>query len=211
MSRARSSTRNQDTKPRTAPSLRRLLTEVRGCQICRAALPFAPNPILTVHPAARLLIAGQAPGKKAHTSNSPWNDPSGDTLREWLGIDRAVFYDARRVALLPMGFCYPGRGQHGDLPPRAECAAHWHTRLLAAMPNIRTTVVIGAYAQRYHLGVEASAGVTDTVRRWREYAPRHLPLPHPSPRNRIWLRRNEWFAEDLLPKLRAAVARALAD
>lgn len=202
--------RPEDGEPRRgAAALKRLLTEIRGCQICRASLPVAPRPILMAHPEARLLIAGQAPGSRAHATQSPWNDASGDTLREWLGIDHRVFYDARQVAMVPMGFCYPGRGKHGDLPPRPECAAHWHARLLAGLSGIRTTIVIGAYAQHYHLNTEKSDSVTDTVRRWRDYAPRHVPLPHPSPRNRIWLRRNSWFAAELLPALREIVARAL--
>jgi uracil-DNA glycosylase len=173
-------------------------------------LPLGPRPVLQAHPAARLLIAGQAPGRKVHESGVPFDDASGDRLREWLGIDKSVFYDPARVAILPMGFCYPGTGTSGDLPPRAECAPAWRNRLLAAMPKIELTLAIGQYAQAWHLGAARQATLTETVRHWRECGPGLLPMPHPSPRNNIWLKRNPWFAAELLPALRARVASILA-
>ena len=185
-----------------------LLGKVRGCTICAADLPLGPRPVLQLHPAARVLIAGQAPGRKVHESGMPFADPSGDRLREWLGLSPEVFYDPRRVAILPMGFCYPGTGKSGDLPPRPECASAWRMPLLQRLKKLQLTLVIGQYAQAYHLPQAANA-VTATVQAWREYWPAIVPLPHPSPRNNLWLRRNPWFERELLPQLRARVAAAL--
>jgi uracil-DNA glycosylase len=182
-----------------------LLESIAACRICAAHLPQGPRPIVSAHPGARLLIAGQAPGTRVHASGIPWDDPSGDRLREWLGLDRAVFYQAKKVALVPMGFCYPGRGRSGDNPPRLECAREWHPRLLPRLRQVRLTVVIGQFAQRYHLGREAP--VTETVAAWRGFLPTHIPLPHPSPRNNLWLRRNPWFERELLPELRRRVGQ----
>lgn len=176
-----------------------LLARVRACTLCAAYLPAGPRPVLQVHGAARILIASQAPGRRVHGTGVPFDDASGDTLRAWLGVDRATFYDARRFAILPMGFCYPGNGRSGDLPPRPECAPAWRERLLAHLPRVELTLVIGAYAQRWHLDEPRS--VTAAVRDWRRRRPRVLPLPHPSPRNRAWLRNNPWLEEEVLPAL----------
>ena len=165
---------------------------------------------MQVHPAARILVVGQAPGIKVHASGIPFDDASGDRLRTWMGIDHTVFYDPLQVALVPMGFCYPGTGTSGDLPPRPECAPRWREQVLSHMPHIALTLVIGQYAQAWHLPHSEDASVTATVRRWQDYAPGVIPLPHPSPRNNIWLKRNPWFGELLLPDLQQRVARALA-
>jgi uracil-DNA glycosylase len=163
-----------------------------------------------MHPSARLLIAGQAPGRRAHERGVPFDDPSGVRLRDWLGIDRATFYDASQIAILPMGFCFPGTGKGGDLPPRAECAPAWRERLLASLPHLELTLVIGRYAHQWHLGDRQSATVTETVANWRMFWPGSLPLPHPSPRNVRWLRQNAWFEKDVLPVLARRVERILS-
>ena len=195
-------------------SLDALLAEVRRCRLCEEHLPLGPRPILRAEAGARVLIVGQAPGTRVHATGIPWNDPSGDRLRDWLGVERATFYDASRFAIIPAGLCYPGRGRSGDLPPRAECAPTWHPRLLALLPTIELTLLIGQYAQAYYLGERRKGTLTATVRAWREYLPAYLPLPHPSPRNQLWLKRNRWFAEEVLPPLReriCAMTRASAD
>lgn len=195
----------------TAPDdLEPLLGEVRRCALCAADLPLGPRPIVQIGRGARVLIASQAPGRRAHLSGVPFDDRSGVILRAWLGLDRAVFYDAERVAILPTGLCYPGKGSGGDLPPRPECAPHWHARLLAAMPRIRLMVVIGRHAQSHHLGPRAKPTLTATVRAFADYLPDLFPLPHPSPRNGPWLVANPWFKRDVLPALRTEIARALA-
>ena len=158
---------------------------------------------------ARILIASQAPGRKVHETGIPFNDVSGDRLREWLGVTREEFYDGRRVAIVPMGLCYPGTGKAGDLPPRPECAPAWRAQLLARLKKLQLTLVIGQYALRYHLPDERGA-LTDTVRAWQKYWPRTVPLPHPSPRNQLWLKRNPWFERDMLPAIRKRVRRVLA-
>ncbi len=186
-----------------------LLTEIRGCTHCAGKLPFAPKPILNFESAARILIAGQAPGVKAHDSATPWNDASGERLRQWLGIERDRFYDPTLVAIVPMGFCYPGKGRAGDLPPREECAALWQEKIHAQLRKIRLRIVIGEYAQAHYLP-ERGANLTETVQSWRLRPPGTLALPHPSPRNNLWLKRNPWFEEELLPHVRAEVQRALA-
>jgi uracil-DNA glycosylase len=187
----------------------RLLREVRACTLCRAQLPFGPRPVFQFHPQAQILIAGQAPGRKVHERGVPFLDASGDRLRDWLGIDAAVFYDPQRIALLPMGFCYPGSGQSGDLAPRPECAATWRARLLGRLVNLRLTLAVGRYALAWHLGNASRPTLTETVRAWREYGPQLVPLPHPSPRNNVWLKRNPWFERDLLPELRGRVRQVL--
>jgi uracil-DNA glycosylase len=186
----------------------RLLEEVRACTVCTAHLPLGPRPVLQMHPDARVLIVGQAPGRRVHQSGLPFNDPSGDRLRDWLGVTRDVFYDERRIALLPMGFCYPGTGESGDLPPRPECARLWRARLLAELKRLELTIVLGQYAQAYHFP-QANGSLTDLVRRWRDSWPSAVPLPHPSPRNNRWLQRNPWFEAQLLGPLRARVAEIL--
>jgi uracil-DNA glycosylase len=189
--------------------LDRLLAEVAACAVCAPHLPLGPHPILQVSSGARLLIAGQAPGRTVHQRGVPFDDRAGDALRAWLGLDRAIFYDPERVAILPIGFCYPGRGRGGDLPPRPECAPLWQARLLAQMPSLRLTLLLGRHAQRHHLGGRCKPSLTETVRSFRDYLPAHFPLPHPSPRNRPWLQRHPWFGQQVLPALRAEVARAL--
>lgn len=190
-------------------SVTSLLGEVRGCTICSAHLPCGPRPILQLHPDARILVAGQAPGRKVHESGVPFADASGDRLLAWLGLSPEIFYDPKCVAILPMGFCFPGTGKSGDAPPRPECAPAWREELLRHLRNLQLTLVIGRYAQAYHLP-DAGASVTSIVQSWPEHWPRMVPLPHPSPRNNMWLRRNPWFEEDLLPLLRARVAEVLA-
>ena len=185
-----------------------LIDEVRACTLCSPHLPHGPRPVVQCHPEARLLIAGQAPGRKVHESGKPFDDASGERLREWMGVSRDVFYDPKRVAILPMGFCYPGTGKTGDLPPRPECAPAWRERLLWILRNLELTLVIGQYAQAYHLA-DARSLLTENVRAWREYWPGTVPLPHPSPRNNIWLRRNPWFEAELLPVLRKRIAAVL--
>lgn len=179
-----------------------LLSEVRACRICADKLVHEPRPVLRASPTARLLIVGQAPGRKVHETGIPWNDPSGDLLREWLQLSREQFYDESRIAIIPTGLCYPGTEKGSDLPPRPECAPHWHPRLRAALPAVQLTLLIGQYAQRYYLGDRCKKKLTDTVAAWREYIPDYLPLPHPSPRNRLWLKKNPWFEQDILPVLR---------
>lgn len=185
-----------------------LLSEVRRCTICSEHLPLGPRPILQLHPHARILVAGQAPGRKVHESGVPFADASGDRLREWLGVTPEVFYNPKQVAILPMGFCFPGTGKAGDLPPRPECAPAWREKLLHQLKNLKLTLVVGQYAQAYHLS-NAGESVTSTVQSWRRHWPDIVPLPHPSPRNNIWLRRNPWFEKELLPLLRARVAKVL--
>ena len=187
-----------------------LLREVRACTLCREQLPLGPRPVFQFHPRARILIAGQAPGRKVHERGVPFQDASGDRLRDWLGIDARVFYDPQCIALLPMGFCYPGTGASGDLPPRPECAAAWRAKLLARLVDVRLTLAVGRYALAWHLGDSARPTLTETVLAWREHWPRLLPLPHPSPRNNIWLKRNPWFERELLPELRGHVRQLLA-
>lgn len=184
-------------------ALAALLREVRACRVCAADLPRGPRPVLRAKASARLLIIGQAPGTKVHESGIPWNDRSGDRLRDWLQLDREVFYDEKRVAIMPMGFCYPGVDANGgDRPPRRECAPLWHARVLHRLPHIELTLLVGGYAQKYYLGDGCAATVTEAVRRWRSHADRFIPLPHPSWRNTGWLKRNPWFEAELLPELR---------
>lgn len=189
-------------------SLASLLTEVRACTLCAAQLPHGPRPVVQAHAAARILIVGQAPGRKVHETGIPFNDASGERLRDWLGISREVFYDAKQIALVPMGFCFPGTGRSGDLPPRAECAPRWHAPLLSHLKNLRLTLAVGQYAQAHYLPGDA-VSLTEAVLAWRKDWPRRLALPHPSPRNNLWLKRNPWFERELLPELRARVAEVL--
>jgi uracil-DNA glycosylase len=198
-----------------------LRRDIAHCRICRDAplrgiedrLPHEPRPVAVISGRARILIAGQAPGLRVHDSGLPFNDASGDRLRQWLGVDRAAFYDRDRFAILPMGFCFPGYDAKGsDLPPRRECAPVWRRRTLAAMPQIELVLAVGGYAQAYHLGPQRKPGMTDTVKNWRHYLFANagmpvLPLPHPSWRNSGWLKKNPWFEDELLPVLRAAVDR----
>jgi uracil-DNA glycosylase len=185
-----------------------LLDEVRRCSLCAPHLPHGPRPVLQLHPHARILVASQAPGRKVHASGVPFDDASGDRLRAWLGISRDIFYAPRHVAILPMGFCFPGTGHSGDLPPRSECAPAWREQLLLRLKNLQLTLVIGQYALAYHLP-GTGGSVTRAVQSWRTHWPAVIPLPHPSPRNNLWLKRNPWFEEELLPRLRDRVAQVL--
>jgi uracil-DNA glycosylase family 4 len=186
-----------------------LIEQVSKCVICEPHLPLGARPVIQFNPNARILIAGQAPGIKVHETGVPFNDASGNRLREWLGLTRDEFYDANNIAILPMGFCYPGRGKSGDLPPRKECAPAWREQLLAALPNIELTIVLGKYAQAYHLPETKKMPLTELVKSWREYWPNYLVLPHPSPRNNIWLKKNQWFEQDVLPELGKRIAAIL--
>lgn len=188
-----------------------LLTEIRNCRVCAEALPHTPRPIVRLGPDARVLIVGQAPGTRVHATGIPWNDPSGDRLRDWMGLDRDAFYDSGRIAIAPMGLCFPGLDARGaDLPPRRECAPLWQQRIAEALPAIRLTLLIGQYAQRFHLGAAAKGGVTATVQRWRDLPPHVLPLPHPSWRNTGWLKRHPWFEAELVPELRRRLVAAFS-
>lgn len=182
-----------------------LLAQIRACRHCEAQLPLGPRPVVRANAAARLLIVGQAPGTKVHASGVPWNDPSGDRLRQWLQLDRDDFYDENQIAIVPMGFCYPGRGKSGDLPPPPDCAPLWHEALLARLPALELVLLVGSYAQNYYLG-RSRESMTERVRRWRDFGPRYFPMPHPSPRNNLWLRRNPWFEEVAVPELRRRLA-----
>ncbi|HOZ46633.1 MAG TPA: uracil-DNA glycosylase family protein [Candidatus Hydrogenedentes bacterium] len=194
----------------TPRALDALLAEVRACRQCADVLPLGPRPVVRGRASARILIVGQAPGTKVHETGIPWNDPSGDRLRKWLHLDRERFYDESRIAIIPMGYCYPGRNARGgDLPPRPECARLWLDRLRALLPRIELTLLVGGYAQRHYLGARAGASLTETVRAWREYAPAYFPLPHPSFRNLDWMKRNPWFEREVVPALREAAERIL--
>lgn len=188
-------------------SLKVLLPQVLDCTLCTRSLPLGPRPVLQIHTSARILIAGQAPGRRVHESGVPFDDVSGDRLRDWLRVDREAFYNPRNFAILPMGFCYPGTGKSGDLPPRPECAPAWREALLSTLKQVELTLVLGQYAQAYHLGADAGS-VTELVQDWKGYWPTRLPLPHPSPRNQLWVSRNPWFVKEVLPALRRRV-RAL--
>ncbi|MEM8499431.1 MAG: uracil-DNA glycosylase family protein [Pseudomonadota bacterium] len=189
---------------------KKLLTDIRQCTICKPALEHGVRPVLQFHPSAKILIAGQAPGRKVHDTGVPFDDASGKRLREWLGIDEAVFYDERKVAILPMGFCYPGTGKSGDLPPRKECAEAWRTSLMQRFDHLHLTLVIGHYAMAWHMP-SAKGSLTDIVADWQRHLPELLPLPHPSPRNNIWLKKNAWFVEKTIPALQSQVRAALSD
>ncbi len=190
-------------------SLPQLLKEVQACRICAASLPLGPRPVLRASTTAQLLIVGQAPGSKVHASGVPWDDRSGARLREWTGLSEAEFYDAAKVAILPMGFCYPGAGASGDNPPRPECAPHWHDKLLAYLPRPRLTLLVGQYAQRYYLRARRKGSLTKTVQAFAQYTPDFIPLPHPSWRSTLWLRNNPWFARDVIPALQEAVRQSI--
>lgn len=190
-----------------ARALDALVTEIRACRLCD--LPHEPNPVVWVHPDARILIAGQAPGRRVHESGIPWDDPSGDRLRDWMGLDRARFYDRNNIAVAAMGFCYPGTVKGADLPPKRACAPRWRPLLLPLLKKVQLTLLVGAYAHRYHLGASAGRSLTETVCNWRAHPPKTIVLPHPSWRNSAWLKRNPWFEAEVVPDLRARVADVL--
>lgn len=185
--------------------LDRLLDQVRSCTIC-TKLPLGPKPLLQAGRAAKILIAGQAPGSKTHEKGRPFDDASGKRLRQWLGVTEDQFYDPNLFAIIPMGFCFPGTGKGGDLPPRPECAPQWRQSLLKALPNLQLTLILGQYALEWHLGDAKSKTLTDTVKRWEEFWPDHLPLPHPSPRNIRWFKNNPWFEDEVIPIMQNRVS-----
>jgi uracil-DNA glycosylase len=187
--------------------MEKLLRQIKQCKECEHHLPLGANPIIAASTKSKILIIGQAPGKIVHTTGIPWNDKSGDNLRKWLGVDKASFYNADLIALMPMGFCYPGKSKTGDLPPRPECAPLWHAKVLALMKQVKLTLLIGQYAQNYYLNDLANQNLTDTVKTYKKYLPQFFPLPHPSPRNNIWQARNEWFIAEVVPELRKQVQR----
>ncbi len=186
-----------------------LIREIQACHVCEPYLPLGANPVFIAKPKARILIVGQAPGIRVHKTGLPFNDPSGTRLRRWLGIDRQTFYESPYLGIVPMGFCYPGTGKSGDLPPRKECASIWRELLLAQMPAVELTILLGQYAQHYHLGKSRKKNLTETARAWREYWPELLPLPHPSPRNIAWLQRNPWLEQEVIPVLQQRIQHLL--
>ncbi len=188
-------------------SLRVLQSNIARCNVCVPHLPLGPRPIVQFSARSPIVIVGQAPGKRVHNSGVPWDDDSGDHLREWLGVTKVEFYDSRRFALVPMGFCYPGAASGGDAPPRPECAPTWHQEIFAKLPTDALILLCGQYAQRYYLGRTAKKNLGETVRAFKSYLPKYLPLPHPSWRSRIWIKNNPWFSTDLLPTLRRYCTR----
>lgn len=191
-------------------TLEALLAAVRDCRACEAHLPLGPRPVLRAGEPACILLVGQAPGVRVHTTGIPWGDPSGVRLRAWMGVESDVFYDESRIAIIPMGYCYPGRGNRGDMPPRRECATLWLDHLLAKLPRIELTLLIGQYAQRHFLASRRKPSLAETAKAWREYAPQYIPLPHPSPRNQPWFKRHAWFEEQLIPMLQSRIKTILA-
>lgn len=189
---------------------KRLVQEIQDCRLCEAHCSDGCRPLFQAHPQARILIIGQAPGRRAHASGMPWNDPSGKRLREWMDVTDETFYNPRQVALMPMGFCYPGTGKGGDLPPRPECAPTWHPALLKMLKHVSCTLLIGQYALKAYASELSGQTLTEQVRHYQDIAPERFPLPHPSPRNQRWFKANPWFTKKMLPRLRARVAEALA-
>lgn len=190
--------------------LKNLLKEIRACRVCEEHLPLGPNPVLNASTDSKILVVGQAPGTRVHNTGIPWNDPSGEKLREWMDIDRTDFYDPNKIAIVPMGFCYPGKGKSGDLPPRKECSELYHDRLMNLLPNIGLTLLIGQYAQNEYLKEKRKTTLTETVRTFKDYLPHIICLPHPSPRNNIWQKKNPWFTVEVLPTLREKIKKLLS-
>lgn len=184
--------------------MKSLLQQIKLCTICDADLPFGANPVMMASEHSKIIIVGQAPGKKVHETNIPWNDKSGDNLRSWLGVDKELFYDTNYFALMPMGFCYPGTGKNGDFPPRKECAPHWHSQLVNLMPKHSIFLLVGQYAQKFYLQ-NPEPNLTQTVKNFHNYLPKYFPLPHPSPRNNIWQAKNPWFVKEVLPQLKEII------
>ncbi|MCO4837781.1 MAG: uracil-DNA glycosylase family protein [Oceanospirillaceae bacterium] len=191
------------------PEFESLVADVKSCTICKNHLPSGVRPVFQLHPAASILIAGQAPGRKVHQSGIPFDDASGRRLREWLGISVEDFYNPEVVAILPMGFCYPGTGISGDLPPRSECEPAWRALLLAQLPHLKITIVLGKYAHDYHFGNKKQS-LTQNVQAWQDHWPHRVPMPHPSPRNNRWLSQNRWFQAQLIPRLQKRIGAILA-
>lgn len=186
-----------------------LMQQIRACKVCESFLPLGANPVVQAHPESKIVIIGQAPGLKVHESNIAWNDASGDQLRKWLHVTKEQFYDPKLFALIPIGFCYPGKGTSGDLPPRKECAPLWHKKLLDEMHQVELILLIGQYSQRYYLKDKKHENITENVRHFKEYLPKYFPLPHPSPRNFIWMNKNDWFITDVLPELKNRITAIL--
>lgn len=186
-----------------------LLHNIRQCTICSQHLVLGPRPVVTAHPQSKIAIIGQAPGTKVHNSGIPWDDASGKRLRNWLGVSDKTFYDETKFAIVPMGFCYPGKGKTGDLPPRPECAPQWHKQLMDKMPNLQLIILIGMYAQKYYLQKDAKKTLTETVAHYQDYLPNYFVLPHPSPRNRFWLTKNPWFESEVISELKTKIKQVL--
>lgn len=189
--------------------MEKLLEQVRNCKVCEKYLEFGANPVLSASINSKIIIIGQAPGRIVHQTKIPWDDKSGDNLRNWLGVDKATFYNNEIFALMPMGFCYPGTGKTGDLPPRKECAPLWHQKILDCIINAQLTILVGQYAQKYYLKDKAKATLTETVQNYKLFLPNYLPLPHPSPRNNIWQAKNDWFGKEILPALKQQIKQLL--
>ncbi|MDW5289517.1 uracil-DNA glycosylase family protein [Formosa sp. PL04] len=188
-----------------------LLSQVRQCTICADYLPLGPHPIVSAHPESKIVIIGQAPGIKVHNSGIAWNDASGKRLRTWLNVNETQFYDTKNFAIIPMGFCYPGKGKSGDLPPRPECAPQWHDAILNKITDVKLIILIGNYAQKYYLKDKVGKNLTDTVSDFESYLPTYFPMPHPSPRNRFWLSKNQWFETSVVPELQKCVQEILQE
>ena len=189
--------------------MKALLLEISKCEVCKEHLALGPLPVLTAHPESKIVIIGQAPGSVVHKSGIPRNDKSGENLRAWMNIDKSTFYNPKAIALVPMGFCYPGKGKSGDLPPRKECAPLWHSPLLTKLKDVKLVLLIGQYAQGYYLGDSAKKTLTDTVKNHRSYLPEYFVLPHPSPRNNIWQAKNTWFKKEVIPDLQEKINKIL--
>ena len=192
-------------------NLQILQQQIHQCRLCEPDLPLGANPVLRGNVNAKIVVAGQAPGTRVHKSSIPFDDPSGVRLRAWMGISDEIFYNEDQIAIIPMGFCYPGKGKSGDLPPRPECARTWHKKLFKLLPNIELTLAIGQYAQAYHLGEKRKSNLTETVKAWRDYLPKVIPLPHPSPRNNIWLKRNPWFEQEVITYLQNRIQQLISN
>lgn len=189
--------------------MKKLLSDIRSCSVCSEHLPLGPNPIIAAHKNTKIALISQAPGSIAHKSGVPWDDPGGRELKRWLQVPEEVFYNPKIFGIIPIGFCYPGKGKSGDLPPRPECAPLWHPSVFSALKNLKIKLLIGQYAQKFYLGKQSKKTLTETVKNYKEYLPEYFPLPHPSPRNRIWRAKNPWFEEKVIPELRDLIQKTL--
>jgi uracil-DNA glycosylase len=187
-----------------------LITNIRKCEVCKEYLPLGPRPVFQLSALSKIIIIGQAPGRRVHETGVPWNDASGNRLREWMNIEESMFYDAAIFSILPMGLCYPGKGISGDLPPRRECAPLWHPKAFKYLKRSPLVLLVGQYAQRYYLKNDFKGSLTETIRNYREYLPQYFPLPHPSPRNQNWVRVNPWFGEEIIPALQKSIMLAIS-